>query len=199
MAASQDHSSLNCELRIIEAKNIKSISTATLFVRYFFCAGNNETIRLNSREIPWTSHPYWNESFSLECSATKDCLEELKKQSVVFELRWRDKTPILGKFRRSKLLGIAEIRWKEVLESSELAIDTWINTVATSSNNSPVLKDLTPPSLHVQMKVRIPATMETVKQRRCVCGCGQEFCECDDDDLFALAAWATSSGALEGE
>ncbi|XP_043719541.1 uncharacterized protein LOC122667345 [Telopea speciosissima] len=186
MAASQDHTSLNCELRIIEAENTESISNGKLFVRCYLCTGNNEKIRLNSREIPSTSHSYWNESISLQCSATKDCIEELKQQSVMFELRWRNTTPILGKIGRSKLLGRAEMLWKDVLESSELGIERWVTMVAKRSH---VLEGFNyPPALHVEMKVRVPGTTETVKKRRWgEYGCRHEGCNGGGDDLFALA------------
>ncbi|XP_042474977.1 uncharacterized protein LOC122057047 [Macadamia integrifolia] len=188
MAASQYQSSLNCELRIIEAENTKSISTGKLFVRcYLSGVGNNEKIRLNSKEIPSTSHPYWNESISLECSATKDCMKELKQQSVVFELRWRNKTTILGRIGRSKLLGRAVLLWKDVLESSELIIERWVTMVVATRSH--VLEGLNQPVLHVEMKVGVPGTMEKVKKRRWgECGCRHEGCDGGGDDLFALAS-----------
>ncbi|XP_043697553.1 uncharacterized protein LOC122648402 [Telopea speciosissima] len=198
--------SLSCEVRIIEAKNLNFIRTGNLFVRCYLSTSNNEKIRLNCREIPTTSHPYWNDSISLECSATNDdknCLEELKQQSVVFELRWRNNSPIIGKIGGSKVLGKAVISWKEVLESPELAIQKWVSTVSSASRDViEGLKPKPPPALHVGLKVRIPTSMaaEMVKRRKEVelqrwwnkCGCRDGSCSkyynCGDDELFALAA-----------
>ncbi|XP_042475058.1 uncharacterized protein LOC122057119 [Macadamia integrifolia] len=202
MAASDEHLSfLSCELRIIEAKNLESISTGKLFVRCYLSTGNNERIRLNStREIPSTSHPYWNESASLECSTANHscCMDELKQQSVIFELRWRKNSTRLGRFSGSKLLGKAQVSWKDVLESEsdELEVQRWVSTIPTSNL---VLEGLKPPALHVGMKVRVPCMTELVKRRRDVglkrwkdCGCRHgNCCNSGDDDLFALV------GAIE--
>ncbi|XP_042474993.1 uncharacterized protein LOC122057063 [Macadamia integrifolia] len=112
-------------------------------------------------------------------------MEELKQKSVVFELRWRNKTAILGRIGRSKLLGKAEILWKDVLESSELAIERWVTMEATRSH---VLEGLNPPALHVEMKVGVPGTTEKVRKRRLgECRCRHEGCNGGGDDLFALA------------
>ncbi|KAJ4965092.1 hypothetical protein NE237_016941 [Protea cynaroides] len=185
-----------CELRVIEAKNLEFITTGKLFVRCYLCTGNNERTRLNGREISATSHPYWNDSVSLECSAANDhYMDELKQQSVMFELRWRNNSPILGRISGSKLLGRAVVSWKDVLESSELAIQKW---VSMDSVNSHDLEGLKPPALHIGMKLGVPCMAEMVKRRRDValmrwnnCGCRHgSCCACNiaDPELFALAA-----------
>ncbi|XP_043719543.1 uncharacterized protein LOC122667347 [Telopea speciosissima] len=203
MAVPYKHpSSLNCELRIIEAKNLEFISTGKFFVRCYLNTRNNERIRLNStREIPSTSQPFWNESTSLECSSTANsyCIDELKQQSVVFELRWRNNSPMFGRFGGSKLLGKAEVSWKDVLESSELVVQRWVSIVPSSSSSSLVVEGLKPPALHVEMKVRVPnmaAEMMMVSKRRDValkrwkdCGCRHgHCCNSGDVELFALMA-----------
>ncbi|KAF8411478.1 hypothetical protein HHK36_004030 [Tetracentron sinense] len=194
MGVSQNLSSLSCELRIIRAKNLDYISTGNLFVRHYLCAGHNKRIRLNTREISSTYDLCWNESISLECLGNQDSMEELKQQSVVFELRWRNTAPILGKIGGSKLLARAEVSWKDVLESSGLAIEKWVSMVSTSSR---VPEGLKPPALQIGMKVRVPGEAEMIKRRRDVsrpkkwneCGCKHGECnDIDHDDIFALAA-----------
>ncbi|XP_010269241.1 PREDICTED: uncharacterized protein LOC104605969 [Nelumbo nucifera] len=193
MVTPQNLSWLNCQLRIIRAKNLDFISTGNLFVRFYLSAGNNGRVRLNSREIPSTSDdPYWNESFSLECFGTQDPMEVFKQQTVTFELRWRSKAPILGKIGGSKLLGRAEIAWKDVLDSPNLAIERWVTTIPT---NSRVLEGLKPPALQIEMTIRMPGTPEIAKQGRearstrwSECGCKHGDCSGGDDDIFALAA-----------
>ncbi|XP_042495082.1 uncharacterized protein LOC122074321 [Macadamia integrifolia] len=185
----------SCKLRIVEAKNLVFITSGKLFIRCYLCTGNTERIRLNSREIPSTSHPSWNDSVSLECSAANrdHCLDQLKQQSVVFELRWRNNSPILRRIVGSKLLGRAEIPWKDVLESSNMTIQKWVTTVSASSD---VLDHgLKPPVLHVEMKVGVPSMAEMVKRRDDAlkrwneCGCRHGSCSISgDDDVFALAA-----------
>ncbi|KAJ4953846.1 hypothetical protein NE237_030678 [Protea cynaroides] len=195
MAAPQNLSSLNCEVRIIEAKNLEFKSKGKVFVRCYLCTGNDQKIRLNSREIPSTSHPYWNDSASLECStANSYCTDQLKQQRVVFELRWRNNSSMLGRIGGSKLLGRAEVSWKDVLESSELTFQRWITTTPTSSCH--VLEGLKPPALHVGMKVVVPSMADMVNKRRNVglkrwndCGCRQgNCCHNGDDELFVLVA-----------
>ncbi|KAK9904448.1 hypothetical protein M0R45_000673 [Rubus argutus] len=94
MGIQRQLSSLACELRVIQAKNIEFIkTTGNLFVRYHLSAGGNKSIRLNTREISTKSDHIWNESISLECNGTDSFLQE----TVVFELRWRNTVPVFGR------------------------------------------------------------------------------------------------------
>ncbi|XP_010268127.1 PREDICTED: uncharacterized protein LOC104605185 [Nelumbo nucifera] len=195
MGAPQNLPYLNCELRIIRAKNLEFIPAGNLFMRYYLSARNNERVRLNSQEIPSTASPCWNESISLECFGSQDCVEELKQQTVVFELRWRSTAPILGRIGGSKLLGKAEVAWKDVFESPELAIEKWVTTIPESRRRRSLLQGLKPPALQIGMKVRIPEAKEMVKRkmdarstRWSECGCKHGGCNGGDDDIFALAA-----------
>ena len=189
MGAPHLFSSLSCELRIIQAKNVESKSKGSFFVRYYLSAGNNQTIQLNTREISFKSDLSWNESFSLECHGSQDSMDNLKQQNVVFELRWRDKVPVLGKIGGSQLLGRAEIPWKQVFESPNMEIEKWVTMVSTKGH---VL-----PKLQVGMRIQVPAMVEVERRTRgkvnkwddqCGCKDGHCYSSCGDYEIFALAA-----------
>ncbi|XP_077214122.1 uncharacterized protein LOC143848966 [Tasmannia lanceolata] len=183
-------SSLQCELRIIRAKNIEFVPAGNLFVRCYLITGNGKRIRLNSREIPSMFDPYWNEFIMLECGGGANATEELKQQSVVFELRWRNNTSVLGRIVGSKLLGRAEIPWEDVLESTNMSMEKWV-TVSTASS---ALIGLKPPALEVGMKIRVPKVMEKASRRtmasskRKGCGCRDGDCCRRYEDMFAIGA-----------
>ncbi|GMI94148.1 hypothetical protein like AT5G65030 [Hibiscus trionum] len=193
-----DHlvSSLCCELRILEAKNIQLKSHGNLFIRYYLPAGNNNTIPLNTKQISTKSSQMimWNESFSLEFSASEESVNYLKQQTLVFELRRRRK---LGK---SVVLGKAEMPWKAVFQSPNMEIDNcWLTLV--SMNDRDVETGLEPPSIRISMKlVRGLAMAEIENQKRMKnnwdgCGCQgiDGGCNCAADyGIFAIAA------AMEG-
>lgn len=193
MGASHFLSSLCCELRILQAKNMETKYPGNLFVRYYL---NNRRIKLNSHEISSRSELIWNEPFSLECSGTEESLDDLKKQTVVFELRWRSAMPVLGKMGKSQLLGRAEMPWKAVFESPNMEIEKyWLPM--ESSTKGRVLENLKPPSLQISMKLLVqgplPVKIEKNKRReRGGCGCkdiGELYSfACADYEVFALAA-----------
>ncbi|XVF17236.1 hypothetical protein REPUB_Repub10bG0102500 [Reevesia pubescens] len=203
MGISNFISSLSCELRILQSKNIEPKSSGNLFVRYFLSAGNNKRIQLNSQEIHSKSEQLiWNESFSLEFSGAEESINDLKQQTLVFELRWRRTIPVVfGKLGKSQLLGRAEMPWKAVFESPNMEIDKyWVTMV---SMNDRVLESLKPPSLQISMKVvlRGPAMVEIEKKKKNRkerlnnnwdgCGCkdiGRGCNSCADYEIFALAA-----------
>ncbi|XP_030973356.1 uncharacterized protein LOC115993558 [Quercus lobata] len=194
MGAPQLLSSLSCELRIIQAKNVEFKSKGSFFVRYYLSAGNNKSIRLNTREISSKSDLSWNESFSLDCFGNQDSMDNLKQESVVFELRWRKKVPVLGKIGGSQLLGRAEIPWKQVFESTNMEIENWVTMVSTRQH---VLEGAKPPKLQVGMRIQVPAMVEMegrtqrkVNKREYECGCidGHDYSTCRDYEIFALTA-----------
>ncbi|KAK8519274.1 hypothetical protein V6N13_133201 [Hibiscus sabdariffa] len=190
--------SLCCEVRIFEAKNIELKSHANLFIRYYLPAGNNGRIQLNTKHISTKSSPMiiWNESFSLECSASEESVKYLKRQTLVFELRRRRK---LGK---SVVLGRAEMPWRAVFESPNMEIDRyWLPMVSMNDGDGVLETGLKPPSIRVSMKmVGGPTVEEMEKQKKrkqrlknhidggcdCDCDCGADY------EIYALAA------ALEG-
>ncbi|KAL6993143.1 hypothetical protein U1Q18_011261 [Sarracenia purpurea var. burkii] len=197
MVVAQHLSSFGYELKIIRARNIDlKYSNGHLFVRCFLSAGNNDRVRLESREISSKSDLFWNQNFSLECLATQDSMNKLMEGSVVLELRWRTSVPVLGKIGGSRLLGRAEIPWKTVSESPEIEIEKWVVVMAAKSRGAD--EDAKPPALQVAMKVRVPAAAETAAGRRRrrrgltnweECGCTDGGCTCKDyDRVFAGAA-----------
>ncbi|XXG87487.1 hypothetical protein AAC387_Pa11g2160 [Persea americana] len=113
-------SSLRCELKIIRSTHLDFIPPGNIFIRSYHSTSTGKRIRLDSRETPSTSEPCWNQSFTLQYhSAATSSLEGLKRQSVVFELRWRCSIPILDTIVGSKLFGRAEIKWKDALQSAD--------------------------------------------------------------------------------
>ncbi|KAL5556334.1 hypothetical protein UlMin_038570 [Ulmus minor] len=196
MGASQKFSTLSFEVKIIQAKSVESISRGYLFVRCYLPAGGKKRIQLNTREIPTKSDHVWNDFFSLECSTGTESSIDLEHESLVLELRWRNTVPILGKIGGSKLLGRAEIPWKEVLESPNMVLDKWVSTVSSGNR---VLEGIKPPKLQVVIGVGVPAKAETetARRRRSMaenwdeCGCKDRHvfgCDNDEYDIFALTA-----------
>ncbi|KAF9681886.1 hypothetical protein SADUNF_Sadunf05G0049700 [Salix dunnii] len=125
--------------------------------------GKNKRIQLNSREISSKSNLVWNESFSLECLGTDDSINNLKQETVVFELRWRNINPILAKIGGSQLLGRAEVPWQTVLESPNLEMEKWVMLVPKKGS---VPDDVKPPSVQIAMKARVPEMAEMAKKNR---------------------------------
>ncbi|XP_026437694.1 uncharacterized protein LOC113335890 [Papaver somniferum] len=186
---------VNCELRILRAKNLDFLTNGAVFVRYFIQNENNERIQLNTREIPVTPmcDPYWNASVSLECSGDKDVIDKLSRQSIVFELRWRNTKSVFGSITGSKLLGITEVSWASILESTELSIEKWVTTIPESR----LFDGLKPASLQIGMKVTMPNIDDTLKRKNQIrpssknwkeCGCKHGGCTDRDEDVFAVAA-----------
>ncbi|KAG5245170.1 hypothetical protein OIU76_002656 [Salix suchowensis] len=181
---------LSIEIEIFQAKNIEFRSHGSLFVRYYLSSGKNKRIQLNSREISSKSNLlFWNESFSLECLGTDDSINNLKQETVVFELRWRNTNPILAKIGGSQLLGRAEVPWKTVLESPNLEMEKWVMLVPKQGS---VPDDVKPPSVQIAMRARVPEMAEMAKKNRRngrlkgrAC-CKDSGCRCEDYDIFAL-------------
>ncbi|KAJ6775036.1 hypothetical protein OIU79_018256 [Salix purpurea] len=181
---------LSIEIEIFQAKNIEFRSHGSLFVRYYLSSGKNKRIQLNSREISSKSNLlFWNESFSLECLGTDDSINNLKQETVVFELRWRNTNPILAKIGGSQLLGRAEVPWKTVLESPNLEMEKWVMLVPKKGS---VPDDVKPPSVQIAMRARVPEMAEMAKKNRrngrlkgrgC---CKDSGCRCEDYNIFAL-------------
>ncbi|XXG70681.1 hypothetical protein AAC387_Pa07g0110 [Persea americana] len=177
---------LSCQLTILRAKNLELAPTGNLFIRYYLLDGNNERIKLNSGEVASTSDPIWNENVSLECHGPNDPAAGLRLQSVVFELRWRSTSPLLGRIVRSKLLGRAEISWNDVLESNGMLMEKWVTLARMSS----IVVGLKAPALQVRMEVGV---LEKVK-KRAPGSISWKECSCRhcaygrDEEIFAIAA-----------
>ncbi|KAG2274237.1 hypothetical protein Bca52824_056792 [Brassica carinata] len=88
--------------------------------------GSNRKVELNTTEIcsrPDNDVTIWNQSFGLECQGDETAIEELKQESVLFELRRRKTTSFMGKWSRSELVGRGEVSWKSVMESDGMEIE----------------------------------------------------------------------------
>ncbi|XP_068641166.1 uncharacterized protein [Aristolochia californica] len=183
-------STLNCELKIMRAKNLDFIAPGKVFVRYYLVADSGEKIRFSSCEIPSTCEPQWNESISFECRGAAETVAKLRRQKIVLELRWRSSAPFVGRIVSSTLLGRAEVSWRDVLESEDMSMVRWV-TLGTK-NCSPV--GLKPPALQLGMRVNRPAEVQKVNRRQgCSakwneCGCRDGSCNARDEELFTILA-----------
>lgn len=191
-------SSLCCEIKIIQAKNLDFLSSAAnIFVRCYLMADKGKKIQLNSREIKLcnSNDPCWNEYFSLECrSPHGEAAEELQRQKVVFELRWRSySTNLFSKVVGSKLLGKVEIAWRDVLEEEGMQIERWFPLVAAGGRLPAGEKPLA-----MQLALRVSNTKKDDQKADCrrklppknweECGCVHGSCSASDDELLAIAA-----------
>jgi len=167
---------LSCEVRIKEAKNVSSNLGGSLFVRIRL--PRHKTESLNTRQIPSRNDPIWDETFSLECPQIDDT-RITASDTLGFELRRRSAVPFSG----SKLLGSAEIPLERILSSS--MVDTWLSLNSRRGGAGEAVK----------LKVEISATCraETKKRaREYGCACRDGRCDnsygsaCDDYDVFAL-------------
>ncbi|CAN1814273.1 hypothetical protein LINPERHAP1_LOCUS27084 [Linum perenne] len=212
-SSSHDDQQFSCEIVIHQSKNVEEFMTTNkyynnphghLFVRYYLSKGNNnnDKIQLETREIPSSEisssdHLSWNESFSLDCSGTKDSINDLKSSSVVFELRWRpsSRSNILGR-ASSKLVGRGEVTWRSVMESSSMEIEKW---VVMQPKNSKRCEGVKPPSVKIEMRV-VSVLTSTIKKNEnydkkknesyeCGCSCRHSgYHSCGDYDALALVA-----------
>ncbi|KAF8089294.1 hypothetical protein N665_0510s0009 [Sinapis alba] len=188
-------SSLKCEVRVVEARNVEIKSQAsTLFVRFYLSAGHNRKIEVNTREIcPKSENLIWDQSFGLECQGDEEAVEELKQQRVVFELRRRKTASFLRKSSRSEVVGRGEVSWASVFESRGMEMERF---VVMSQSKTPVFGDESPVLLKIGLKVQglemkmLNKMLINKKEKLCACcyssrDCGS--CSCLDYEAFALA------------
>ncbi|VVB18078.1 unnamed protein product [Arabis nemorensis] len=189
--------SLKCQVRIVEARNvkIKSQASTTMFVRFYLSAGQHKKIEVNTREICSKSDKLvWDQSFGLECQGNEEAIEELKQQRVVFELRRKKTSSFLRKSSRSEVVGRGEVSWDSVFESPGMEIERF---VVMGESKDRILDDEKPVLLKIALQVQA-LEMEKMmlinkKEKRleklCVCcssrDCGS--CNCLDYEAFALA------------
>ncbi|XP_025622735.2 uncharacterized protein [Arachis hypogaea] len=189
MGMSKNFCSLfKCEIRIIQVQNVDSIkSKGNLFARFYLPSGNNnKRIQLNTKKVHSKSFPFWNESFTLDCSCPQEFLDRLKHESLVLELRQSKK--ILG----SNLVGKGEIPWKEVLESSpNMVYKEWVKMVPCKEEA---------PEVEVEIKIQVAKREEEKENNNksfnfnwdeCGCKNGHDhdhnaWFSADDYDVFAL-------------
>ncbi|PON32307.1 C2 domain containing protein [Parasponia andersonii] len=205
MVSPKSFSSLTLELKIIEATNIESKPRGNLYVRYYLSGEDKKKkVRFKTKEISTRNDLVWNQSFSLDCCGTGHQgfidVAKLKQEILVFELRWRKRVPLLGRltFGGSKLLGKAEIAWKEVIESPNMVLDKWVTIVNSVGGDRALEGVVKPAKLKVEIRVRVWKAEEILENRRVrmgkknwdECGCqnGHHRCctssTCDHYDIF---------------
>lgn len=203
MASPKFFSSVTCELKIIQVKAVQSKPNTSLFVRCYLPLGNygnkRSTIGINTREIPAKKDHVWNDSFTLECRGTEGSTDvtKLKKESLVLELRMRKTMPVFGatfNFLGSKILGMAQIPLKDVVELPNMLFDKWVTLVATRGS---VTEGVKPAKLKVEIRARVLKDDEILEKKRLRMGKNRDKCGCkdghdhgrsyDDYDVFALA------------
>ncbi|MED6148442.1 hypothetical protein PIB30_053279 [Stylosanthes scabra] len=192
MGMSQNFCSLfKCEIRIIQVQNVDSIkSKGNLFARFYLPSGNNnKRIQVNTKKVHSKSLPFWNKSFTLDCSCPQEFLDSLKhEESLVLEVRQSKK--ILG----SSLVGKGEVSWKEILESPNMVYKEWVKMVPCKEQEE---------ALKVEVEIKIQVAKEEEKENNnkkkrfnfnwdeCGCKNGHDhdhnaWCNSDDYDVFAL-------------
>lgn len=130
----------------------------------------------------------------MECrSPHGEAAEELQRQKVVFELRWRSySTNLFSKVVGSKLLGKVEIAWRDVIEAEGKQIERRFPLVAAGGRSPAREKPLA-----MQLTLRVSSTkkddQKAYHERRLPpniweCGCVLGSCSASDDELFAIAA-----------
>ncbi|KAJ4897227.1 Uncharacterized protein Rs2_24021 [Raphanus sativus] len=185
-------SSLKCEVRVIEARNVEVKSQAsTLFVRFYLSAGHNRKIEINTRELRHKSESLvWDQSFGLECQGNEEAVEELKQQRVVFELRRRKTPSFLRKSSRSEVVGRGVVSWESVFESRGMEIERF---VVMGGSKTPAFGDESPALLKIGLKVQAIETKKMlINKKEKLCGCYSssrdcKSCSCLDYEAFVLA------------
>lgn len=182
-----DHnlSSLTCELRIIQAKNIETKPNGLFFVRCYLHAGKNSRVKLDSKEIPSKFDSItWNQTFSLDCSGNKESIGKLKEETLVFELRWRSATvPFIGRIRGSRLIGKSEISWNNFVDSVNKEVEKYL---VVDAKKRRVYDDIIDP-----IELQIGVKLDECKRKRVSEERWDESCVCTSCaayDFFAIEA-----------
>ncbi|XP_068474326.1 uncharacterized protein [Phaseolus vulgaris] len=173
-------SSFSCELRIVQAKNVESMqSTKNLFARLYLPAGTNKRIQLNTKKVSY--EPFWNESFSLDCSCPREFLESLWKERVVLELRQ-------SKMWGSQVVAKGEIPWKAILESPKMELKEWVKMDLVRGSDD---ADWKAPQVEVEIKIVVEKESERRKRMNkkwdeCGCKEGHDLHACCSVDDYAI-------------
>ncbi|URE21727.1 hypothetical protein MUK42_12688 [Musa troglodytarum] len=196
MSKCSETSHLGCEIKVGRLSNFDLDLPGNPFIRYYVFAGHRRRIRIDTKEVIPASNPCWDELATIECQGASDPVRELlEPHTVVFELRRRSRrTPLLGRFTGSKLLGMAEVAWKDVLASPGMSLKRCVRFASLSSE----FYGLKPPCLSVEMKVEAVKALSN-KQRSgrrptvegCACRSSERFGS-EEDILLAAAtlnAW----------
>lgn len=152
-------------LKTIEARNI-AINTAdkraSMFVRYHLRSGDGEgnNVAVNTKEVMAAPYPEWKQTFCLECSGN---LCDFQKQFVMFELRKRSKSKILGitRDKSSEVVGWVEIHWKDLLASRRSSINSWFPLMCTDTSHI-IRESPLQPSLHLAISLGTLSAIDSV-------------------------------------
>ncbi|RRT34056.1 hypothetical protein B296_00055697 [Ensete ventricosum] len=191
MSKCSETSHLRCEIKVDRLSNFDLDLPGNPFIRYYVVAGRGRRIRIDTKEATPTSNPCWDELATIECQGASDPVRELlEPHAVVFELRRRSRRiPLVGRFTRSKLLGTAEVAWKDVLASPDMSLKRCARFASSSSE----FDGLKPPSLSVEMKVeavKAPRNKQRSGRRPAMEGCACRSSErfgSEEDILLAAA------------
>ncbi|KAG8383514.1 hypothetical protein BUALT_Bualt04G0021400 [Buddleja alternifolia] len=124
-------------------------------------ANKNTRVKLDSEEISANSDLTWNQTFSLDCLGNdQNSIKWLKQETLIFELRSRSTAPFIGRISGSKLIGRAEIPWKNVIEAEEMETEKWIFMIP---QNGRVHDDVKPPAVQIDNELlAIGAALEAM-------------------------------------
>lgn len=149
--------SVQLMLEVVRARHVKE-DNGSLFVRYYIQNAGG-TMAMNTRPVLASSHPEWRETLSVECRSGKgngDLVSKLRSEFLVFEVRWRSGSSLLGNMRGSKLIGRVRISWKELLESASLSMENWFPLI--TKRKIKLNDSCKPPSLHLALSVTPPVS-----------------------------------------
>ncbi|XP_073006009.1 uncharacterized protein [Typha latifolia] len=169
------------EVKVVKLENFNLDLQGSIFIRYYVSAGRRRRICIDTREIPSTSNPCWNELALVECRGPSDSIGELRgQQSLVFELRWSRTASVFRRVAGSKLLGKAEVTRKDAIGSTGMFKKRF--GLCTSQS----IKGLPPPTLLVEMKLQVAdAISKRISWSKCNCS------ECEwigsEEDMFQAA------------
>ncbi|KAH7683824.1 hypothetical protein IHE45_05G208400 [Dioscorea alata] len=173
---------LKFKLNLLNLKNLEVFDLpGGLFIRCYIVTGAGKKIRIDSQVLPSMT--------SLEFQASSKMIAEfLEKQNIVFELRCRRPKPMFKCLAKSKLLGRAEVAWKDIMRQGSYSMERWISFVVASQG---VSFDVKPPALLVRVDASVSEeSKEREIGRKEECGCRDCQWIASEEDLFYAAATA---------
>ncbi|KAL7131545.1 hypothetical protein ABFS83_12G010400 [Erythranthe nasuta] len=178
--------SVDLELKIIRARNIDLKSCAELFVRCYLYAGSNKTrVKIDSEKISSKSDLTWNQTFSLNCTGTKETIKSLENGTITFELRRRiSAPPLIGRMMAgSKLVARADMRWNDVVAEKGLEIEKWVVMVPEKSGRRVCDDAVKPPAVLIAAEVKEREVKRSSERK---CGDCNDYCV--GCEYFAIGA-----------
>lgn len=147
--------SMQLMLEVVKARHVKE-DTGSLFVRYYIQNAGG-TVTMNTRPVLASSHPEWRETLSVECTSAienGDLVSRLRSEFLVFELRCRSGSCLLGSMKGSRIIGRVRVAWQELLESASLSMENWFPLV--TERKAKLNDSCKPPSLHLALSITPP-------------------------------------------